>query len=123
MAQEHRRGRKAEYTDRPLTEEEKIFAEEHHDFLYIYMRNRHLLIEEWYDLLVIPYLQAVKKYCSRPELQEAYVFEQIAYKVLSCAQHHHYRKMNTLKCRPFRSIADMLETIRKIILMVSVGTA
>ena len=33
MAQEHRRGRKAEYTDRPLTEEEKIFAEEHHDFL------------------------------------------------------------------------------------------
>lgn len=60
MAQEHRRGRKAEYTDRPLTEEEKIFAEEHHDFLYIYMRNRHLLIEEWYDLLVIPYLQAVK---------------------------------------------------------------
>lgn len=48
MAQEHRRGRKAEYTDRPLTEEEKIFAEEHHDFLYIYMRNRHLLIEEWY---------------------------------------------------------------------------
>lgn len=43
MAQEHRRGRKAEYTDRPLTEEEKIFAEEHHDFLYIYMRNRHLL--------------------------------------------------------------------------------
>lgn len=84
MAQEHRRGRKAEYTDRPLTEEEKIFAEEHHDFLYIYMRNRHLLIEEWYDLLVIPYLQAVKKYCSRPELQEAYVFEQIAYKVLSC---------------------------------------
>ena len=23
MAQEHRRGRKAEYTDRPLTEEEK----------------------------------------------------------------------------------------------------
>ena len=112
MAQEHRRGRKAEYTDRPLTEEEKIFAEEHHDFLYIYMRNRHLLIEEWYDLLVIPYLQAVKKYCSRPELQEAYVFEQIAYKVLSCAQHHHYRKMNTLKCRPsggIYSLNQMLE--------------
>lgn len=24
---------KAEYTDRPLTEEEKIFAEEHHDMI------------------------------------------------------------------------------------------
>ena len=29
-----RRGQKADYTDRPLTEEEKRFAEEHHDYMY-----------------------------------------------------------------------------------------
>ena len=35
---EWRRGQKAPYTDRPLTEQEKIFAEEHHDLMYHYMR-------------------------------------------------------------------------------------
>lgn len=50
MAQEHRRGRKAEYTDRPLTEEEKIFAEEHHDMIYRYLRIHGLSIDPWYDM-------------------------------------------------------------------------
>lgn len=54
---EHRRGRKAEYTDRPLTEEEKIFAEEHHDMIYRYLRIHGLSIDPWYDILIIPYLQ------------------------------------------------------------------
>lgn len=47
------------YTNRPLTEEEKLFAEEHHDMIYRYMRMHMLDIEEWYDILIIPYLQAV----------------------------------------------------------------
>lgn len=34
-----RRGQKADYTDRPLTEEEKRFAEEHHDYIYQFMRK------------------------------------------------------------------------------------
>lgn len=54
--------RKASYTDRPLTEEERIFAEKRHDLMYRYMRIHELDIDEWYDRLIIPYLQAVKKY-------------------------------------------------------------
>lgn len=54
-------GRKANYTDRPLTEEERIFAERHHDLMYRYMRIHELDINDWYDRLIIPYLQAVKK--------------------------------------------------------------
>lgn len=57
-----RRGQKHSYTDRPLTDQEKLFAEEKHDFIYTYMRMKHLDIEEWYDILVIPYLNSVKKY-------------------------------------------------------------
>ena len=51
------------YSIRPLTEEEKIFAEEHYSlFFYIMRNNLHLNPEEWYDILIIPYLDAVKKY-------------------------------------------------------------
>ena len=39
-----RRGQKADYTDRPLTEEEKRFAEEHHDYMYQFMRSYRLAV-------------------------------------------------------------------------------
>lgn len=93
--------RKADYTDRPLTEEEKAFAEnaENYNQLFKFMRFNQLDPEEWYDILIIPYLQAVKKYCSRPELH-IYPFHAISNKVLSCAVHHHYRAMHTKKRMP-----------------------
>ena len=51
------------YSIRPLTEEERVFAEEHYSlFFYIMRNNLHLDPEEWYDILIIPYLDAVKKY-------------------------------------------------------------
>lgn len=59
-----RRGQKRDYTDRPLTEEERAFAEDEKNYklLFFYMRKWRLNEEEWYDILIIPYLQAVKKY-------------------------------------------------------------
>ena len=49
------------YSIRPLTEEERVFAEEHYSlFFYIMRNNLHLDPEEWYDILIIPYLDAVK---------------------------------------------------------------
>lgn len=52
--------RRSEHTTRPLTEEERAFAEEHHNLIYGYIRSHQLDIEEWYDILVIPYLNSVK---------------------------------------------------------------
>ena len=82
---EWRRGQKAPYTDRPLTEQEKIFAEEHHDLMYRYMRVHKLDVEEWYDRLIIPYLQAVKKYHEYERLQKL-KFEQIFFRTLDSAR-------------------------------------
>lgn len=48
-----RRGQKADYTERPLTAEERVFAEEHHEYLYQFMRWNHLPAEEWYEAYVI----------------------------------------------------------------------
>lgn len=94
-----RRGQKADYTDRPLTADERVFAEEHHDYLYQFMRWNHLPAEEWYDELVIPYLNAVKKYCSREELH-IYPFHAVAKKVLSRAVYGKHKADHAQKRMP-----------------------
>ena len=113
MAQEHRRGRKAEYTDRPLTEEEKIFAEEHHDMIYRYLRIHGLSIDPWYDILIIPYLQAVKKYHTYEHLQKL-KFDQIFFRTLDNARSNHYRDMNRQKRRPEGKVVSFDEVISSI---------
>lgn len=52
------------YSIRPLTEEERIFAsnEGNYNYLFFYMRKMKLDQEKWYDILIEPYLNAVKKY-------------------------------------------------------------
>lgn len=61
----------------PLTEEQRIFAEEHHDFIYQYLNGRHLNIEDYYDTAVFGYLEAVQDYLEKSELQQ-YRFSTIA---------------------------------------------
>ena len=90
---------KASYTDRPLTEAEKIFAEEHHDLMYRYMRVHKLDLTEWYDILIIPYLQAVKKYHEYERLQSL-KFEQVFFRTLDNARSNYWRDMNREKNCP-----------------------
>lgn len=90
---------RAPYTDRPLTEQEKIFAEEHHDLMYRYMRVHKLDVEEWYDRLIIPYLQAVKKYHEYEYLQKL-KFEQVFFRTLDSARSCYFRDINREKRKP-----------------------
>jgi hypothetical protein len=82
--------RKAEYTDRPLTAEEREFASEHHGLIYRYMKNMKLDPEEWYDLLIVDYLQSVKRYFSNPQLQ-VYGFVPILFRRLDAARQAHFK--------------------------------
>ena len=81
------------YTARPLTEEEKIFAEKNHSLMYRYIRIHELDLEDWYDILIVPYLQAVKKYFTYEHLQK-YKFEQIFFRTLDSARSNYWRAMN-----------------------------
>lgn len=101
MSEERKDRRKADYTDRPLTEDERVFAgsKENHNQLFKFMKRNRLDPEEWYDILVIPYLNAVKKYCSRQELQ-IYPFSKILEKKLSRAVYEEYRKSTRQKRIP-----------------------
>lgn len=89
----------AEHTNRPLTEEERRFAEEHHDLMYRYMKIHELDPEEWYDILIIPYLNAVKKFHQYEKLQSL-KFEQVFFRTLDNARSNHFRDMNRLKRKP-----------------------
>ena len=62
--------------DAPLSEEEKAFAEDEHNYnsFFGYMKFHGLNPEEWYDILIIHYLRAVRKYLTIPKLQD-YKFE------------------------------------------------
>ena len=88
-----------DYAKRPLTEEEQVFAEENHELIYKDMKAYKLDLEEWYDVLIIPYLQAVKKYFSYLDLRE-YKFEKICFRILDSARKNHWIKAERRKCYP-----------------------
>lgn len=104
--------KESNYTARPLNDAERLFATEHISDLYGWMRGNRLDEEEWYDILIIPYLNAVKKYVTeRPDLQ-MYAFPTILKAKLSTAYHNHFRALNTASRMPkggFVSLDTMVE--------------
>jgi len=102
----------AEYTNRPLTEEEKVFAEEHHDMIYHYLKLHELPVDPWYDILIIPYLQAVKKYHTYEHLRKL-KFEQVFFRTLDNGRSNYWRDINRKKRCPengFISLDYVLES-------------
>lgn len=91
----------------PLTEEQRIFAEKHHDFIYQYLNGRHLNIEDYYDTAVFGYLKAVQDYLEKPELQQ-YRFSTIARIAMRDALATEWKKQN----RPCAGL--IWRSIRKI---------
>lgn len=90
------RGYKQTYTDRPLTDEEREFASDWENYkkLFEIMRYYKLDEEEWYDILIIPYLQAVKKYHVREDLRKNYKFFHVLHLMLTNAVYNHNRHIN-----------------------------
>ena len=87
------------YSIRPLTEEERLFSEQHHNLIYRYMRIHELNPEEWYDILIIPYLNAVKKYHEYERLHSL-KFEQVFFRTLDNARSNYFRDINREKHCP-----------------------
>lgn len=87
--------------DAPLSEEEKAFAEDEHNYnsFFGYMKVHGLNPEEWYDILVIHYLRAVRKYLTIPKLQD-YKFEAVLYRTLDNGRSNYFRDMNRQKRKP-----------------------
>lgn len=61
----------------PLTKEQQEFAAEHHGLVYKFLNDNHLSEDEFYDVVIFPYLTAVRDYCNSSSAQK-YSFSTIA---------------------------------------------
>lgn len=66
----------------PLTDEERVFAEESINVVYRFLSYYKLDRREYYDIVIFGYLKAVRLYCEREELHQ-YSFATIAYRQMS----------------------------------------
>lgn len=53
---------------RPMTQEERDFAEQHHDLVIDYLCRKHLPMDDFYDTVIFGYLSAVQQYFRNPPL-------------------------------------------------------
>lgn len=85
----------------PLTAEEKAFSAdlENYDQFFKYMKINKLDQEEWYDILILHYLRAVKKYLNIPHLQK-YNFGAVLFKTLDSARSNYCKVMTIPKRMP-----------------------
>lgn len=106
--------RKSSYTDRPLTEEEKAFAADpkNYNLLFWYMRMHKLNQEEWYDILIIPYLNAVKKY-HEYGLSERLAFSTVFERKMYTAVTDEYKRRNRKKRMPEGGFCSLDFTIEE----------
>ena len=51
---------------RPMTKEEREFAEQHHDMVIDYLRYKRLPMDDFYDIVIFGYLSAVQQYFRNP---------------------------------------------------------
>ena len=79
-----------------LTQEQRDFADTHHNLIFTFLNKRGLSVTEYYDVVVFGYLRAVQRYFTDEELQK-YQFATIAWRAMNsdyCNRvRYHYRKI------------------------------
>lgn len=75
----------------PLTAKEQVFAADNHYLIERYLRMRGLPVSEWYDIVVLRYVVAVKRWFALPELHK-YKFSTIAYGAMRSAVINEFQK-------------------------------
>lgn len=76
----------------PLTPEQRMFATDHHDLVYNFLRENGLPENDYYDVVIFGYLHAVRRYFIHPELRQ-YTFGTIAWKNMQGALANHRRTL------------------------------
>ena len=51
---------------RPMTQEERDFAEQHHDLVIDYLCRKRIPMDDFYDVVIFGYLSAVQQYFRNP---------------------------------------------------------
>lgn len=84
--------------DLTLTKAEQDFAAEHHDLVMVHLAVNHLRFEDWYDVLVFGYLNAVRTWFHKPQVRK-WAFATIAKVEMRSAMIRQLRFENRAKRR------------------------
>ena len=75
-----------------LSERQRLFAEENHSILVDFLDFMGLPLDEYYDVVIFGFLNAVRKYDEREDLKQ-YKFESIARNQMRTALDRHFQKL------------------------------
>ena len=79
-----------------MTPLQRQFAEEHQDTVFRFLSHKNLSIEDYYDIVIFGYLQAVQEYDENPALSH-FQFSTIAWTKMSDCLSKHYAYENKPK--------------------------
>lgn len=82
--------------DIPLTPEQRLFAAENHDLVYAFLNDKHLSENDFYDVIIFGYLDAVRRYFANPHLQQ-YSFGTVAWGGMQGTLANYKRSMHRQK--------------------------
>lgn len=74
----------------PLTPEQQLFAAENHNLVYKFLNEKHLSIDEYYDVVIFGYINSVYRFFATPGLAK-YAFGSIAWKGMQNSLYNHNR--------------------------------
>ena len=66
----------------PMSQAQQLFAEEHHNLVYAFLKEKKLPEDEYYDVVIFGYLQAVMDYTSQGQ-SSRFSFATIAWRTIS----------------------------------------
>ena len=87
-------------TSKPLTEQERKFAEENHNLIYGFLHTYGYSIEDFYNTAVFGYLRAVEVYHRKEKYKGNYNFSSVAYQYMRAEISNHLRMQNAKKRKP-----------------------
>lgn len=82
---------------KPLTEQEKKFSETNHNLIYGFLNKYQYSIEEFYNVAVVGYLEAVQAFHRKEKYKESTKFSSVAYKYMKSEISNHLRKEKAQK--------------------------
>lgn len=93
----------------PMTPAQQLFAEEHHNLVYAFLNEKKLPEDEYYDVVVFGYLQAVMDYTTQGE-SSRFSFATIAWCKMESRLADHFRhQASTKRAAPTVSLNAVMD--------------
>ena len=93
----------------PMSSAQQLFAEEHHNLVYAFLKEKKLPEDEYYDVVIFGYLQAVMDYTAQGDASR-FSFATIAWRKMESRLADHFRHQASVKrSAPTISLNAVLE--------------